>query len=207
MKDKEKQYISMKEMLAKRSIEPITNCNCKVESRIDYAVRKNEDNTGSMVDLLNQEQTELQKAIIEKIKLIIDERCEAELGQVHASSMGGKITKTVSTKLIAKDIYEYLTKDSVVLSREEYEKLKKFEYRVQSGVCMTQKEWFDFCNEDSNRRTCLRIEEREKERKETAEKLIKFVSEHCDNETLIWQIDEFIKTNQCWDKGELKWLK
>ena len=69
--------------------------------------------------------------------------------------------------------YRKLPDDSVVLSREEYEKLKKFEYRVQSGVCMTQKEWFDFCNEDSNRRTCLRIEEREKERKETAEKFIK----------------------------------
>jgi hypothetical protein len=60
--------------------------------------------------------------------------------------------------------------DSVVISREEYERLKHYEWRVTSGVCMTQKEWFDFCNEDSNRRTCLRIEEREKERKETAEK-------------------------------------
>jgi hypothetical protein len=58
-----------------------------------------------------------------------------------------------------------------VLSREEYERLKHYEWRVTSGVCMTQKEWFDFCNEDSNRRTCLRIEEREKERKETAERL------------------------------------
>ena len=61
MKDKEKQNISMKEILTKRSIEPITNCNCKIESRIDYAVRKNEDNTGSMADLLNQEIEELQK--------------------------------------------------------------------------------------------------------------------------------------------------
>ena len=63
------------------------------------------------------------------------------------------------------------SKDSVVLSREEFDKLKHYEWRVTSGVCMTQKEWFDFCNEDSNRRTCLRIEEREKERKETAEKI------------------------------------
>ena len=55
------------------------------------------------------------------------------------------------------------SKDSVVLSREEFDKLKHYEWRVTSGVCMTQKEWFDFCNEDSNRRTCLRIEEREKE--------------------------------------------
>lgn len=75
--------------------------------------------------------------------------------------------------------YQKIDKDSVVLSREEYEKLKKFEWRVTSGVCMTQKEWFDFCNEDSNRRTCLRIEEREKERKETAEKILKEVAKTC----------------------------
>ena len=36
-----------------------------------------------------------------------------------------------------------LPEDSVVLSKEEYEKLKHFEHRVRSGVCMTQKEWFD----------------------------------------------------------------
>lgn len=35
MKDKEKQNISMKEMLTKRSFEPITNCNCKIESTIE----------------------------------------------------------------------------------------------------------------------------------------------------------------------------
>ena len=74
--------------------------------------------------------------------------------------------------------------DSVVLLREEYEKLKKFEYRVQSGVCMTQKEWFDFCNEDSNRRTCLRIEERAKERKETAEKILNDITLFLDDKTL-----------------------
>lgn len=67
--------------------------------------------------------------------------------------------------------YRKIPEDSVVLSKEEYEKLKHFEYRVRSGVCMTQEEWFDFCSEYSNRRTCLRIEERERERKETAEKI------------------------------------
>lgn len=40
---------------------------------------------------------------IEEIKKIIDERCETELGQVHTTY--GKITKTVGTRLIAKDIY------------------------------------------------------------------------------------------------------
>lgn len=56
---------------------------------------------------------------IKEIKQIIDERCEAELGQVHATSMSGKVIKTVSTKLLAKDIYEYLIKDSMVLTKEE----------------------------------------------------------------------------------------
>ena len=40
---------------------------------------------------------------------IINDRCEAELGQVHANSKGGKVTKTVSTRLIAKDVYKYLS--------------------------------------------------------------------------------------------------
>lgn len=160
---------------------------------------------------------------IEEIKQIINERCEAELEQVHASSMGGKVIKTVDTKLIAKDIYEYLTKDSVVLSmeeyndlkarankkidglelkiggasgwfpiefikgaierdldhdrivlsREEYDKLKQYEYKVRSGVCFTQKEWFDYANEDSKERTTLRIEAKEQGSKETAEKIFK----------------------------------
>ena len=67
---------------------------------------------------------------------------------------------------------------AVVLTREEYEKLKHFENRVRSGVCFTQKEWFDFCNKDSNRRTCLRIEERKQIRKETAEKFARLVEFH-----------------------------
>jgi hypothetical protein len=77
----------------------------------------------------------------------------------------------LTAEKLYKQGYRKLPEDSVVLSREEYERLKHYEWRVTSGVCMTQKEWFDFCNEDSNRRTCLRIEEREKERKETAERL------------------------------------
>ena len=83
-----------------------------------------------------------------------------------------KQAQYVAEYIVDKLNYRKILEGEVVLTREEYEKLKKFEYRVQSGVCMTQKEWFDFCNEDSNRRTCLRIEEREKERKETAEKLL-----------------------------------
>lgn len=41
---------------------------------------------------------------IEEVTRIINKRCEAELGQVHANSKDGKVTKTVDTGLIAKDI-------------------------------------------------------------------------------------------------------
>lgn len=81
--------------------------------------------------------------------------------------------------------------DSVVISKEEYEKLKHYEWRVTSGVCMTQKEWFDFCNEDSNRRTCLRIEEREKERKETAEKIYRELQGHGTTYVKKWIKEQF----------------
>lgn len=98
-----------------------------------------------------------------------------------ASDMDYACTKRdlypIDAKEIAKALYilgyRKINENEVVISKEEYEKLKHFEKRVRSGVCLTQKEWFDFCNEDSNRRTCLRIEEREQARKETAEKIFK----------------------------------
>lgn len=57
--------------------------------------------------------------LILEIKRIIDDRCEAELGQVHANSKDGKVTKTVDTSLIARDIYKYLTENAVVLNATE----------------------------------------------------------------------------------------
>ena len=116
--------------------------------------------------------------------------------------------------------YRKLPKDSVVLSREEYEKLKKYEYKVQCGVCFTQKEWFDFINEDSIRRTSLLIESKkqgyeqahkemlkdciesnkvaeqigyEKGSKETAEKFLQFVYDRVIDKHLIRKFEEFAK--------------
>ena len=67
--------------------------------------------------------------MIKDIRAIIDDRCEAELGQVHAESKGGKVTKTVSTSLIAKDIYNancrIIADDEIVIKKSEYEKLTK----------------------------------------------------------------------------------
>lgn len=69
--------------------------------------------------------------------------------------------------------YQKPPEDKVVLSREEYEKFLK----VNSELAVLEKSISTI---------------KQEARKETAEKLIKFVSEHCDNETLIWQLDEFV---------------
>lgn len=66
--------------------------------------------------------------------------------------------------------FSVIPENAVVLTREEYEKLKLFEERVRSGVCFTQKEWFDYCQKDSNERTSLLIKAKKDTRKETSEK-------------------------------------
>lgn len=81
-------------------------------------------------------------------------------------------------KLIAEELHKNryrkkeIPENAVVLTREEYEKLKLFEERVRSGVCFTQKEWFDYCQKDSNERTSLLIKAKKDTRKETAKKLL-----------------------------------
>lgn len=68
--------------------------------------------------------------MIKDIMAIIDDRCEAELGQVHAESKGGKVTKTVSTSLIAKDIYNAgyrkVADDEIVIKRNVHDLEKAF---------------------------------------------------------------------------------
>ena len=65
--------------------------------------------------------------MIKDIRAIIDDRCEAELGQVHAESKGGKVTKTVSTSLLAKDIYNAnyrkIAEDEIVIKKSELGKV------------------------------------------------------------------------------------
>lgn len=117
MKDKEKQNISMKEMLTKRSIEPITNCNCR------------QDKDGAFVDLLNQEIKELhkekRKQITEMAKHGCYDGCASGLRK-FCDEYDGKPCKNMVR--IASGLYEQgyrkLPEDSVVLTREEYEKLK-----------------------------------------------------------------------------------
>lgn len=93
---------------------------------------------------------------------------------------------------MAETLYnKILPENAVVLTREEYEKLKLFEERVRSGVCFTQKEWFDYCQKDSNERTSLLIKAKKDTRKETVEKysemLKELVAERNCNEDYDWE--------------------
>ena len=76
--------------------------------------------------------------MIKDIRAIIDDRCEAELGQVHASSKGGKVTKTVDTSLIAEDIcnenYRKVADDEIVIKKSEYEALLLEQKRLKEIV-------------------------------------------------------------------------
>ena len=96
------------------------------------------------------------------------------------------ISKEEKQKLL-KEMYEQgkfdaiadLEKEGkVVISKEEYERLKQFEYQVRSGVCFTQKMWFDFCIEDSKYQTSLQIKAKEQGSKETAEKCIEIIKRY-----------------------------
>ena len=69
---------------------------------------------------------------IKEIEEIINKRCEAELGQVHANSKDGKVTKTVDTSLIAKDIINAGYRQEKEVARETALKIiKKIEEHVQ----------------------------------------------------------------------------
>ena len=110
----------------------------------------------------------------------------------------GKPTYTVGNQmqdfvfsLIAEELLKYyqpkLPEDSVVLSREEYEKLKRYEEKVENGACFTQKEWLELCDEEYKRETENLSKVRQLERKETAREILREIRgyypvdlEHCD---------------------------
>ena len=73
---------------------------------------------------------------------------------------------------LVKIIHKYIPEGAVVLTKEEYEKLKQYEEKVKSGACFTQKEWLELCDEECKRNTENLSKARQLERKETAEKLL-----------------------------------
>lgn len=121
MKDKEKQYISMKEMLTKRSFGTITNCN--------YRQYKE----GAFVDLLNQEMEELQR-----------EKQIEEMAKVIKNSLSLHIEKTIIYPYIAQDLYacgyRKLPENAVVLSMEEAERFRGQTINIAKVKAQARKE-------------------------------------------------------------------
>lgn len=113
--------------------------------------------------------------------------------------------------------YRKILKGSVVLSKEEYQELeelrlnhakdlinanKLYEERIAdlkiefSNHIKNLERKIDRRDRDLNSQADRLInlkEELSQARKETTQEIIKFVSEHCDNESLIWLLDEFAK--------------
>ncbi len=104
---------------------------------------------------------------------------------------GYSIDSEADCEFVAEEMYNKghrkLSEDSVVLSREEYEKLKQYEEKVENGACFTQKEWLELCDEEYKRETENLSKVRQLERKETAKEILREIRgyypvdlEHCD---------------------------
>lgn len=136
------------------------------------------------------------KAIEEMAKII----CQECLTATEEENCQHKVKDCMAyeyAKLFYNSGYKQpINDDEVVISKEEYEQLKKFEYKVRCGVCFTQKEWFDYINEDSNERTSLLIEAKAQTRKETAREILQEFS----NEL----IKEFLKSAEIQDFVHIK---
>ena len=104
MKDKEKQFKERIDCGQATIIEEI--------EITEEAVRKNEDNAGVFVELLNQEQAELQKAMLEEMAIELIHSVGDWLHLWQAKSI-------VNILLVSGWIKP--SENSVVLSREEYE--------------------------------------------------------------------------------------
>lgn len=92
-----KDYTEISGKLSKDSIERFDK---KEEQKSNY---NEPEYTGN--DWAN-ERLAAEKEQTKEITTIINRRCGADLGQVHANSKDGKVTKTVDTSLIAKDIID-----------------------------------------------------------------------------------------------------
>lgn len=178
MKDKEKQYISMKEMSTKKSFEPITNCNCKVENRIDYAVRKNEDNAGAFANLLNQETNELLNNMEQGMQIRICIACKQYK----------KCDKELCTmsRLVAEELSRFyqpkIPEDSVVFSKEDKAKLVHIDTLKNIKSISQLKELLSNITaiNDLMGYNDRELEIRQEERKETAEKIYSLYAEKVD---------------------------
>ena len=149
------------------------------------AVRKDTDNTGSMVDLLNQEINEILNN--EKLEQLIHElkiaMCSYESCEDCPTSWC--YTEECATMAIYKG-YRKIDKDKeVVISKEEYElltnDLDKGDYGdFERGYSQAHKEMLKDCIESNKKAEQIGYE---KGSKETAEKIIKHLLNFIENET------------------------
>ena len=142
MKDKEKQDYKQVQvrLLTEHLIESENRQKqkCNEEKQIEItenAVRKSKDNAGTMADLLKQEMEELQRA--KQIEEMVVRLCDiADNKDIMVTPNPYSL---IGWSKIAKELlkhYQVADKDSVVLSREEYQKdfSSQFNKGYQTGV-------------------------------------------------------------------------
>ena len=64
--------------------------------------------------------------------------------------------------------------------------------KVPKGAVVLTSEEFDEFRKDEAEVKFLKKQIQDQARKETAREIVNFVAEHCDNESLVWLLDEFI---------------
>lgn len=90
-----------------------------------------------------------------------------------------------------------LSKNTVIIPIEEYRYFKDMARRYDP---------FWFCTFGGCEGACKECKDTcemsifVKERKKTADKIINFVSDHCDNEVLVWQLEDFVAKQFKYDK-------
>lgn len=72
------------------------------------------------------------------------------------------------------------------------ELLKHYQPKIPDGAVVLTMEEFDEFRQDQAEVKFLKKQIQDQARKETAREIVNFVAEHCDNESLVWLLDEFI---------------
>ena len=165
MRDKEKQFRERIDCGQATIIEEV--------EITEKAVRKNEDNTGAMIGLLNQEIEELQKAktIVDMQNVVCKKLCNQDCRQCNYYNKNDCVQKD-NVDALYEQGYRKIDKDSVVIPKEIscYENIEK---RVRTFRLDGNK--VDFTNEQIMALTqILHFKEKQENeiRKETAEKIL-----------------------------------
>lgn len=108
---------------------------------------------------------------IEEMAKVMPEKIKDPLDNSRYIIFGKSLRREIA-RIYYNAGYRKIDKDNIVLSREEYEKLKQYEEKVENGACFTQKEWLELCDEEYKRETENLSKVRQLERKETAKEIL-----------------------------------